>query len=148
MLEFRVFVFNSKPPIRGTYWQRLVDILSGLLFLFPAYIAYVSGLVFVALMAFLVAITSVFNIIWPNHFVRIIDYSFAVSYILVCLAMVIYSGFVYPMTVYAAICAAIAFVFYGLHACFYRNNKWSILYVCWHVFAVGVAIFSTLAYLG
>ena len=127
--------------------HKVTDICSGLLFLAPAYIAWQHDMVSTSLLAAAVASTSFLHIMFPFYAIRIIDYACAVSYILVCLGMVVLSDFLYPHTIYAVLCASIAFTLYGLYSQLYRQHKWSIMYAFWHVFAVGVAIFSTLAFI-
>ena len=140
-----MFGFNQRHAIIQKHWMLNVsDAVSGLLFVIVGLYAYNLHLYIIAFLACSVGSTTVIHLFYPNYFIRLVDYALAVTFVVICLELVIKSNFSYPFSVIAAICCAIAFVLYALHQ---RNrHDWNSYYFFWHVFAFATTMSSLIAF--
>jgi thiol:disulfide interchange protein len=139
-LEFkkqRAFICPPRP--------RSLEMASGSLFYIAAGYAYFEELTLVALITACVATSTIFHILFPTYWLRLIDYNLALLLMATCTWLILLSDFYIPYSLYAVITAIVAITFYSIHY-HTRSKKCDNYYLWWHICAVLVVVCSIKSY--
>lgn len=128
-----------------TIHHQLIEIFSCFAFLLPAYVAYITGLPSVAILAIGVAGLSTAHVLVNYRWVHLIDYGFAISFVVTGLYLLTAGLLHNGLTVFfwlSVLCAAAASISY---ANFKKQTGWSLFFTSWHIFGALAASFAIMS---